>query len=77
MDQSGNFPTVPRMYVHVIKTKFSEATKLHLQIIMKIRPCSIQTFSSLKIEIFIGKKIDFLYIFAQNIDCGYILETPR
>ena len=33
-------------------------------------------FSSVKMENFIGKKIDIFNIFAQNIDCGYTLEPP-
>ena len=32
--------------------------------------------SAFKIENFIGKKKDFLNIFAQNIDCGYPLQLP-
>ena len=48
------------------------------QFITKTCPCNIQRlFSAVKIENFIGKKIDISYIFAQNIDCGYTLEPPR
>ena len=32
-----------------------------------------EIFSAVKIENFIGF---FIYIFAQNIDCGYTLEPP-
>ena len=35
-----------------------------------------QIFLALKIENFQLKKFDFLLIFAQNIYCGYTLETP-
>ena len=28
-------------------------------------------------KIFSGKKNDIFLIFAQNIDCGYMLEPPR
>ena len=34
-------------------------------------------FLALKIEHFQPKKFDILFIFAQNIDCGYTLEPPR
>ena len=34
-------------------------------------------FSAVKIENFIGKIIDVLNIFAQNIDFGYTLEPPQ
>ena len=34
-------------------------------------------FSSLKIENFQLKIFDIFLIFAQNIDCGYMLEPPR
>ena len=34
----------------------------------------MESFSSVKIEIFIGKNFD---IFAQNIDFAYLLEPPR
>ena len=45
-------------------------------IIMKICLCNIQRlFSGVK-ENFIGKN-DVFNIFAQNIDCGYTLESPR
>ena len=38
-------------------------------------PCNIQRiFSALKLKNFIEKKKDNFYIFAQNIDCGFILE---
>ena len=29
-----------------------------------------------KIKIFRKKKYDIFHIFAHNIDCGYLLETP-
>ena len=46
--------------------------------ITKTCPCNIQRFfSAVKIENFIGKKINIFLIFAQNIDCGYTLEPPR
>ena len=33
-------------------------------------------FSAEKMK-FSSKQIDIFNIFAQNIDCGYMLETPR
>ena len=36
-----------------------------------------QIFSVVKIKNFIGKIVIFFNIFAQNIDCGYMLEPPR
>ena len=45
--------------------------------IMKTRPCNTENFSSLKIEIFIGKYVDIFNMFAQNIDCGHTLEANR
>ena len=37
----------------------------------------IENFLALKIENFQLKKFDIFLIFAQNIDCGYMLEPPR
>ena len=37
----------------------------------------IEIFSVVKIDKFDMKIFDNFKIFAQNIDCGYILETPR
>ena len=34
-------------------------------------------FSIVKIENFHLKNVDIFLIFAQNIDCGYTLETSR
>ena len=34
-------------------------------------------YSAVKIENFVGKKCDIFLIFAQNIDCGYMLEQHR
>ena len=46
--------------------------------ITKTHPCNIQRiFSQAKTENFIGKNLDVFNIFAQNIDCGYMLEPPR
>ena len=49
--------------------------------IMKTFPCNIQRFfSAVKIENFTGKisifflHVFFFFFFAQNIDCGYMLE---
>ena len=40
--------------------------------------CSyMEISSSVKIENFIRKKKVVFIIFAQNIDCGYMLEPPR
>ena len=36
-----------------------------------------EIFLAVKIESFQLKKIDNFLIFAQNIDCGYMLEPPR
>ena len=36
-----------------------------------------EIFSPVKIEKFMRNKLIFFLIFAQNIDCGYTLETPR
>ena len=36
----------------------------------------MKIFSSVKIENFIGKNLDIFLIFAQNIDCGYMLKWP-
>ena len=47
---------------------------------MKTCPCNKQRFFSPEIfflKIPPEKKNDNLYIFAQNIDCGYMLEPPR
>ena len=44
---------------------------------MKTCPCSIEIFSPVKIENFIGFLKNIFLIFAQNIDCGYTLEPPR
>ena len=49
-----------------------------LRHITKTCPCNIQRiFSAIRIENFTRKKIDIFNIFAQNIHCGYTLETPR
>ena len=46
--------------------------------IMKTRPCNIQIFFfGFKNENFHRKRFDIFLIFAQNIDCGYLLEPPR
>ena len=46
--------------------------------ITKTHPCNLQRFFSIiKIENFLGKKINIFNIFAQNIDCGYTLEPSR
>ena len=34
-------------------------------------------FKVVKNENFQSKNLDIFLIFAQNIDCGYMLETPR
>ena len=34
-------------------------------------------FDSYKNENFLQKKFDISLTFAQNIDCGYMLEPPR
>ena len=44
--------------------------------IMKTRPCNIFFFSSIKIEVFMRKSLIFLNIFAQNIECRYMMEPP-
>ena len=36
-----------------------------------------KNFFSSKIENFHQKNFDIFLIFAQNIDCGYMLEPPR
>ena len=36
----------------------------------------IENFTTKKIENFQIKKIDIFHISAQNIDCGYPLESP-
>ena len=36
-----------------------------------------EIFKVVKNENFPLKKIDIFLIFAQNIDCGYVLEPPR
>ena len=36
-----------------------------------------EIFKVVKNENFPKKKIDIFLIFAQNIDCGYMLEPPR
>ena len=42
--------------------------------ITKICLCNIQRFfSAVKVENFIKEKFDSFNIFAQNIDCGYML----
>ena len=47
-------------------------------VIMKTCPCNIKRFFQfLKIENFIGKSFDIFNAFAQNSDCGYMLESPR
>ena len=38
---------------------------------------NIQKISPPKAENFQMKNSDFMYISAQNIDCGYLLEPPR
>ena len=46
--------------------------------ITKTCPCNKQRFFlALKIENFQLKKFDIFLIFAQNIDCGYMLEMPH
>ena len=36
-----------------------------------------EIFSVVKNENFVRKKPRYFLIFAQNIDCGYMLEPPR
>ena len=36
-----------------------------------------EIFLVVKIENFVGKKLDIFLIFAQNIHCGYTIEPPR
>ena len=44
---------------------------------MKTRPCNIQRFLKLLKNENVQKRIfDIFLIFAQNIDCGYMLEPP-
>ena len=43
----------------------------------KTCPCNLQKFFCRKNENFDWKNIDIFHIFAQNIDCGYMLEPPR
>ena len=46
--------------------------------ITKSCPCNIQRiFPAVKIQTFYWKNVDVFNIFAQNIDCGYMLEPPR
>ena len=47
-------------------------------IITKTSPCKIKRFifSSVKTENFIRKKNNVFDIFAQNINCGYMLDPP-
>ena len=45
---------------------------------MKTCTCNIQRLLKIvKIENFQWKKFGIILIFAQNIDCGYMLEPPR
>ena len=51
--------------------------KNELWIITKTRPCNIQRFlTEVKMKI-LDKKNDNFLIFAQSIDCGYMLEPPQ
>ena len=47
--------------------------------ITKTRPCTViyRNFLGFKNENFHRKKVDIFLIFAQKIDCGYMLEPPR
>ena len=49
--------------------------KIKAEYIMKTCPCNIQQlFTALKKDNFQMKNCDVFLIFAQNIDCGYMLE---
>ena len=51
---------------------------MYLLSILKTRPGNIQRiFSAVKIENLTSKNFDILNMFAQNIDCGCMLEPPR
>ena len=44
---------------------------------MKTRPCNKKISHVVKIENFQQNFFYIFLIFAQNIDCGYMLEPPR
>ena len=47
-------------------------------IITKTRPCNIlQFFTAVKKDHFQMENVDFFLNFAQNIDCGFMLEPPQ
>ena len=49
----------------------------HKNTLRKLVNAINRDFLSLKIENFQLKNFDIFLIFAQNIDCGYTLESPR
>ena len=51
-------------------------TLVHSNTITKTCPCNVQKIFGCENKNFHWKKNIFL-IFAQNIDCGYMLELPR
>ena len=52
--------------------------KAYNRIFTKNWLCNTQIFPQVvKIENFYDKEFDIFLIFAQNIDCGYMLEPPR
>ena len=62
---------------HFLKWKRLQATLREI-CITKTCPCNIQRiFSVPKIENFTRKMLIFFLFFAQNIDCGYMLEPPQ
>ena len=38
---------------------------------------NLEIYSAVKLKFSLEKKIDFLSIVAQNVDCGHTLEPPR
>ena len=58
--------------------KFLLAKSIDPDDITKTRPCNIQRFfTAVKMTIFSLIFFTFFHIFAQNIDCGYMLEAPQ
>ena len=61
-----------------MKVHFIVCLTLTFVFITKTCPCNImEIFEAVRIENFMGKFFKIFNVFAQNIDCGYMLEQPR
>ena len=57
--------------------KICKNLRTYSKTLRKLARAINRDFLALKIENFQLKNVDSFLIFAQNIDCGYMLEPPR